>query len=365
MQDDLEKLVTLIKTEFSKDAGEISEAIALLSLTLDGLLEHTSIALAQSQRERNFGKSKELVSFAERISEIQSEVDQWCSSLQDEGAAAQEDEGHDAEDDEEEGWRDGSLSPNYAQYQVNQSIPHTLYESFTHKKVCAFSFRGKTYSVKDWKALLVQTCDLLHEIDPDKMMRFLSDGAMVGSRIHYFGTKYVPYKNVKLAKTDLYVWVHLSSNGKRNIIRKMLKKYNIPLAEFVVFLRADYTPLHPNYREDAVAVDAPPDDEKIGGYVRSAMRELSEQGIALSKADLSLMLSKEGTKRLFDVDYPLLKPFDDTCAISPQISENGYRRYWKEIFLFNGNRYLVTSQWRERSRDLFAKWLSVTMRDYS
>lgn len=360
MQGDLDRLVAFVKKEFPVDAGEISDAIEILSLVLDGLLEHTSIALTQSQHDRNFAKSKELVSFSEDVSDVQSEIIKWSNGLQDEIVAAEEDDSNDTDDDEDATPHEGNPLPNYSEYRVDQSVPHTLYESFTHKKACAFSFCGKKYSARDWKDLLIQVCDLLSDIDSNKMMSFIDDRSMVGSRIHYFGTKLVPYKNEKLANMDIYVWINLSSNGKRNIIRKMLKKYNIPITEFFVYLRADYTALHPSYRADTEIEDKLTDDEKVGTYVRNVMRKLSEQEVALSKADLSLMLSKEGTKRLFNVDYPFLKPYDDSVDLALQIKENGYGRYWKEVFILGGKKYLVTSQWYERSRDPFRNWFCAS-----
>ena len=360
MRGDLDKLVAFVKNEFPVNAGEISDAIELLSLALDGLLEHTSIALTQSQHDRNFAKSKELVSLSEEVSDFQSEIIKWSNGLQDEVVAAEEDDSNDTDEEEDTAPREGNPLPNYAEYRVDQSVPHTLYESFTHKKACAFTFCGRKYQARDWKDLLIQVCDLLSNIDPNKIMSFIDDRSMVGSRIHYFGTKHVPYKNEKLTNTDVYVWINLSSNGKRNIIRKMLKKFNIPITEFLVYLRADYTPLHPSYRADAEIDDNLADDEKVGAYVRNAMRKLSEQNVALSKADLSLMLSKEGTKRLFDVDYPFLKPYDASVDLAMQIKENGYGRYWKEVFILGGKKYLVTSQWYERSRDMFKNWFCAS-----
>ena len=241
MESSIDKLIVFIKNEFSKEAGEISEAIDLLSLTLDGLLEHANISLAQSQRDRDFSKSKELVSFSEEISHIQAEIVKFGEDLQDEVVMAEDD---DTEDKADSALNESIAIPNYEEYRVDQTVPHTLYESFTYKKACAFSFRGKKYSVKDWKDLLIQICELLCEIDLNKVNSFINDRLMVGSRIHYFGVTYVPNKNEKLKNADIYVWINLSSNGKRNIIRKMLKKFNIPFADFSVYLRADYTPLH-------------------------------------------------------------------------------------------------------------------------
>ena len=169
MRGDLDKLVAFVKNEFPVDAGEISDAIELLSLALDGLLEHTSIALTQSQHDRNFAKSKELVSLSEEVSDFQSEIIKWSNGLQDEVAVAEEDDRNDADDDEDSAPHEGNPIPNYAEYRVDQSVPHTLYESFTHKKACAFTFCGRKYPARDWKDLLIQVCDLLSDIDPNKI----------------------------------------------------------------------------------------------------------------------------------------------------------------------------------------------------
>lgn len=44
--------------------------------------------------------------------------------------------------------------------------------------------------------------------------------------------------------TDIYVTTNLSANNIRNIIQKMLRKYGIPLSEYKIYLKADYTALH-------------------------------------------------------------------------------------------------------------------------
>ncbi|HZK28372.1 MAG TPA: hypothetical protein VFD00_12630 [Thermoclostridium sp.] len=35
-----------------------------------------------------------------------------------------------------------------------------------------------------------------------------------------------------------------------------------------------------------------------------------------------------------------------------------YGRYWKEVFEFNGMKFLATSQWYERHREPFIQWLA-------
>ena len=44
---------------------------------------------------------------------------------------------------------------NYANYRVDDTVPHFLSEDFTHKRPVAFEFDGTQYSVKDWKQFLL------------------------------------------------------------------------------------------------------------------------------------------------------------------------------------------------------------------
>ncbi|HHU18230.1 MAG TPA: hypothetical protein GXZ70_08515 [Clostridiales bacterium] len=134
--------------------------------------------------------------------------------------------------------------PNYSDYEVDSSIPHTLYESFTHKKVAAFSFNNTRYPARNWKDVLLQTCDLLAEIDANKFEELIDDPAMKGRKISYFSRNKADGRSSKIKNIDIYVWTNLSANSIRNLIRKLLKKFNMRIADYYVYLRADYTPLH-------------------------------------------------------------------------------------------------------------------------
>ena len=70
------------------------------------------------------------------------------------------------------------------------------------------------------------------------------------------------------------------------------------------------------------------------------------------------MQSKQWSKEVLGIDYPLLKKYKDNEDISTQIRDGIYGRCWKEIFEFNGMKFLATSQWYERHREPFARWIS-------
>ena len=61
------------------------------------------------------------------------------------------------------------------------TVPHTLYENFTHMKPCAFSLNGKKYEASDWKDTLLNTCNSLSQINADK---FVAQDNLLRKYIH-------------------------------------------------------------------------------------------------------------------------------------------------------------------------------------
>jgi hypothetical protein len=139
--------------------------------------------------------------------------------------------------------------------------------------------RLKEYIIKGF-TMNDDLCDLLAEIDVTKFSDFINDPVMKGRKVSYFSRKYVDRKNEKMKNIDIYVWTNLSANSIRNLIRKLLRKFDIKLTDYYVYLRADYTPLH---KSDKANDECNPDqrenhgETRIGKYVRQTLRELSKQ----------------------------------------------------------------------------------------
>lgn len=98
-------------------------------------------------------------------------------------------------------------------------------------------------------------------------------------------------------------------------------------------------------------------EEKVGKYVRNVMRYLSNNKQEFSDIEIQAMLSKEWSKEVLDLDFPLLKEYQINIDVSEQAKEGPYRRYWIELFEFKGKKYMVTSQWFERNREPFKQWV--------
>ena len=82
-------------------------------------------------------------------------------------------------------------------------------------------------------------------LDQERFVNFENDPTMRGRKTKLFSTNPANIRNPhKLQDSELYVETNLSANAMRNLIIKMLQKYNLKPSEFKVFLRADYSGLH-------------------------------------------------------------------------------------------------------------------------
>jgi len=345
----IKEIIIKIKQDFPNDAADISDALEILSLALDGLRDNANRRMKAHADEKDYEKSTDFLQLSKAVSSLQETLLEYTSILVDEKETDEVFEPDISQEQRE--------IPNYAAYTVDSTVPHTLYDSFTHKKATAFSINGIRYEAKDWKDVLLQTCDILSEIDAEKFYNFIDDPSMRGRKITYFGLQHFDRKNAKIKNIDVYVWTNLSANDIRNLIRKILKKYDIKIADYLIYLRADYTPLHSEDTASSVSQHDEFPPEKIGKCVRATMRQFSKRRRIFTKTALNQMQSKQWSKATLDINYPLLRPFVDGLPLSEQIKEGEYGRYWKEIFEFDGKKFLVTSQWYEHSRDLFSAWI--------
>lgn len=343
----IELIIDYLKNNHIKDATEISDCLELLNIGLESALESVNTDMQSHMKAKNYVKLRELTDFSEEISKIQVIVESYASLFD-----VEPDEDNIIDEDISE---EQKSIPNYTEYTVDTALPHSLYENFTNKKVTAFSLSGVRYEVKDWKDVLMKTCNLLASENSDVFYAFVNDPAMKGRKNSYFGLTPVAKKNAKMDELNLYVWTNLSANHIRNLIRKLLKKFNMKIENYFVYLRADYTPLHTG--DNNTSNNVSDEEDKIGKFVRLFMRDLSDKQHVFSQKELMDMQSKEWSKEVLGINYPFIKQYTEGKDISLQIKEGGYLRYWKETFEYGGKKFLITSRWFDRDREKIEKWL--------
>lgn len=250
-----------------------------------------------------------------------------------------------------------TMPTDYSKYNVDNSKPHTLDETFTHKKICAFMFRREKYTVNNWQDTLVKLCNLLSDLYPNKTKSLVNNPKFEGRKVSYFSYNYVKGKNIKIDGANIYVWINLSANDIVKVITNLLIEFNEHPSDFYVYLRADYTELHYGEQNSQPKV-IDDDEEKIGKHVKKCMRELEAKNYSFSHNELLALKDTAQSKKIFGITYPFFVESKDMIY-----DQNGRGRYWKKPFRLNGELYYITSQWYEHNREKFDKWYNKIIKN--
>lgn len=95
---------------------------------------------------------------------------------------------------------------------------------------------------------------------------------------------------------------------------------------------------------------------KIGALVRTNIRRLTKEG-KITKELAEKMETYDYSKRVFNINYPLLKKIDYNIPLPGQRLVNNRPRYWSEIFKIGNEEYFVCQEWFELNREYFVRWL--------
>ena len=235
------KLFEFLGEEVPSSVGDIREALDLLASSIDSAIERVGEKAKLSIDNKEYSKinklidnSKELDSISKKIQEVIGDLDTIIDNINIEEDSKKIDE------------VDERSIPNYSNYLVDTEVEHNLYEDLTHKRPCAFKIEGTRVEIKDWKGALVKTIDYLAKKDPSIVRSFVDDPKMNGKKVIYFSRVKLPTMRavVEIKSVNIYVTTNLSANGIRNLLIKMLNKYNIRLSDYKIYLKADYSELH-------------------------------------------------------------------------------------------------------------------------
>lgn len=358
-------LAEKLKGEFPDEIKELYESMDFLTSAFDTIYD------SLAEKVNILVKEQQLTQAGDYLQDSQSILD--CRALVLECAALLEDEKildeeiASIEEDEE---KERRSIPDYEVYRVDNSVEHNLFEDFTYTKACGFNFCGQYVEVANMKWVLVETCTLLAQLDPNKMKSLLTDKSMKGRKVSYFDIKGVVENNCvkseKIPGTNIYVWTASSCNMTRNLIRKVLKKFNIPLNQFKIYLRADYSGLHHKTQTDSAYIEAIEISEesidenrtavKIGRYVQGCFDDLEKRKFSFTSEELELMQSNQWSLKTFGLGRGLFLKYDATKSAKEQTRLGEYNRYWKQLYTFGGSQYFINSQWFAYQREKFDIW---------
>ena len=233
---DINKLILNINKDFPDKAIDFYESIDLLLETIKDTMESINEKSSEEMKNRNFDKSIYYMQIAQELYTYESKIDNLLEDINTEDIQISDIE--DKIDSRKE-------IHNYEEYKVDDRIEHTLKEDFTYKRPCSFKI-GNNYTsiVNTWQEMILDTCRYLIKIDEAKFKKLVSNPKLNGRKSAYFSTdKKIMRKPVHIG-CGIYIETNMSANSIRNLIIKLLKSYNIPVNNFKVYLRVDYTNLN-------------------------------------------------------------------------------------------------------------------------
>lgn len=96
---------------------------------------------------------------------------------------------------------------------------------------------------------------------------------------------------------------------------------------------------------------------RIGQHVRQTMSELAATG-RLSSEVIERLRDAAYCKQTFGLGYPFLRALDDRRSWrSQRMDRNGYGRYWTVPLKVEGHEFLMCSQWFDKQREPFDRWV--------
>ena len=125
--------------------------------------------------------------------------------------------------------------------ELDREVPHRLDEDFTWKRPHGFILLGRgTTGITTWKRLFELVCLQLLAHDRNKFRSLVNHPDFVSKRGHHsFSHTRDPLRSALQLETDLFTEINLSANSIRDITRRVLDVFGIPVPDLQIFLRED------------------------------------------------------------------------------------------------------------------------------
>ena len=234
----MEKLTDLsefLNSEYPEESKELAEAFDILVMSLEDVYNSVAVSMESNIASKELDRTEDLNSVLKQLDSLQKSFKNCSIMLS--GTQVIQDEA-----------TEGGLSVDQekiklidnAQHYFGSCTMHSLRKDFTNTKLLGFDLKGVNYKEKSMKGVLVKLCELLAKENESKLLSFIGDPAMNGSKNPYFSedkiTKDGIDKNQQVLDLPLYVWVNHSCNQIRDIIVKILIKFGISRNEFHIYL---------------------------------------------------------------------------------------------------------------------------------
>lgn len=96
--------------------------------------------------------------------------------------------------------------------------------------------------------------------------------------------------------------------------------------------------------------------EKIGIMVRATLPIILSEKL-ISELEIHNLTKAEYCKSILDINYPVLREYNDRKNITENRLVNDHTRYYAYVYKSGNRQYLICSEWYERSVIPYIKWL--------
>lgn len=231
-----------------KSADEIFYALSMLDTALYNSKEAFKKEISKNLEENNFDKVKSNSDYCNQIENISLSINELLTYLSSTSFPNNQCEvpviDETIDDVFEQNNSYNTCQIDYSKYETNRFECHTLDEDFIYKKICAFELSGEYFNVSSWKNTLLTLCHWVSKHYPEQLSSFVNNSEFKGKKNTYFMNEHVPERNRQIGNTGIYVWTNLSANDTVKLIKNILNHLEIPIKDFIVYLRADYSELH-------------------------------------------------------------------------------------------------------------------------
>lgn len=232
--------IDLFKSEFPNRAIEISESLLSLKESITSIIDDISNKATEVFAIRDFASVDKYRRIAEEGIKFEKLIEDFIDLLELEN----EDDIFKIED-KNSFINEQQTIPNYADYQVDNQVEHTLFEDWMHKRPFGFKFiKNDIIEARLWNDVFTKTCEILYDIDPEKFNSFEYLSHMNGKRKKYFAKNPKELRKKIKIKDGIFVEINHSANTFRKIIINMLKEYRFKVTDYKVYYWADYTELN-------------------------------------------------------------------------------------------------------------------------
>ena len=350
-------LIDFCKQNFPERTIDLCEAIDLMVDTLTNLKSDLGKSMPILIDNDDYDSIDEYKNHAKSVAQIIQNLNNISNNITIDDADENDEQIQEIKDS-----NGADINYNDKIFNADSNIPHTLYEDFTYTKPAGIEIENTYLEANEWRDVFNKCCQYLLNKDQDIFASFLTDTTMQGRKCKYFSYDSSELREgVRIKGSKIYIEYNVSATFVRNIIIKMLEKYEIPKRNCHIFIRRDLTSLHSEnnkLQETAQKLEKSNDEIKIGQYAKEYFVSYFQSHT--SEEDISHFTNKDWCHETFGICYPILKQVDKKLPISEQVNYNNqYRRYYSNpVLKINEKYYIICSQWYTQFKPKLLNWIN-------